>query len=546
MIDKHDVSDLQLMKDHAMRSISILGCAVYLLITAGIPQSLCAQHEYKSTRTMIRDGKLTEAVAALKKQMAKDPKDSEWVSQLAIAYARMGNTELAMKHLQQAVAMDAPPERFLAEAENLLKPFSQTPEFQNWRKSQAGGIINGPMLGDLGDDRVKIWVRTAGPRDVRVRWHAQDSTSNSQKSNARATGPSSDFTAVFTLKGLKPNSDYNYEMQLKAGDDWQSGPSGRFRTLAPTGKPAKFSIAFGGGAGYVPQNERMWTTIEKFDPEALLLLGDNVYIDMPKSPEMQKFCYYRRHARPEFRRLVRNRPVFTIWDDHDFGTNDCLGGAGINQPPWKPDVWEIYRQNWVNPAYGGGKERPGCWYNFRLGVGEFFMLDGRAYRVRPRGETPTMLGPDQKAWLKHQVKASTATFKVLVSPVPWDYRTKGDSKDTWNGFRKEREELFSFLTDNKIEGVLLMSADRHRSDAWKIERQNDYVLYEFESSRLTNLHRHGPMKEAIFSYSGGPSFGLVEFDTTLKDPTVTYTVVTIEGKPVESLTIKLSQLRRKQ
>lgn len=501
-----------------------------------------AQHEYKTTRTLIRDGKLDQAVEVLKKNIEKDPKDSEWVSQLAIAYALQGETDLAMQNLKQAVEMDCPPERFIAEAHNLLKPFTKTPEFQAWLEQQPRGIIHGPVVGDVAHDRAKVWVRTANAQDVRLAW-VSPSSNRPQILAPQKTTSETDFTAVFSIEGLQPNTKYEYQMQTRNGNQWQADSKGTFRTFSAPGKPSKFTIAFGGGAGYVPQNEYMWTTLEKFNPDALLLLGDNVYIDMPKSREMQRFCYYRRHARPEFRQLVRNRPVFTIWDDHDFGTNDCLGGAEIDNPSWKPEVWEVYRQNWVNPAYGGGKEQPGCWYDFRLGDVQFFMLDGRYYRTNPRKKPATMLGPAQKAWLKDRLKTSTATFKVLVSPVPWEYRTKGDSLDTWNGFHEERDEIFSFLTDNKIEGVLLMSADRHRSDAWKIDRPNDYALYEFESSRLTNLHRHGPMKEAIFSYSGSQSAGLVEFDTTAKDPTVKYTVITIDGQPVESLTIKLSQLQ---
>ena len=97
-----------------------------------------------------------------------------------------------------------------------------------------------------------------------------------------------------------------------------------------------------------------------------------------------------------------------------------------------------------------------------------------------------MLGPVQKKWLLNTIHASTGTFKVLISPVPWVFTAKANSKDTWNGFRNERNEIFGFLTENKIDGVVLISADRHRSDLWKIDRDRRYTLYEFNSSRLTN------------------------------------------------------------
>ena len=106
----------------------------------------------------------------------------------------------------------------------------------------------------------------------------------------------------------------------------------------------------------------------------------------------------------------------------------------------------------------------------------------------------------------------------------------------------ERGEIFDFLTANKIGGVVLMSADRHRSDLWKIERDNDYAIYEFNSSRLTNQHVHGTMATAEFSYNKKQSFGTVDVDTTAADPTVTYRIVTIDGEEVFEFELPLSRL----
>ena len=124
----------------------------------------------------------------------------------------------------------------------------------------------------------------------------------------------------------------------------------------------------------------------------------------------------------------------------------------------------------------------------KLHIGDvhFIMLECRYYR-NPNGsaEHPkSMLGPQQKKWLLDTVKLSKSKFKVLCSSVPWTFIAKGDSPDTWNGYQEERNEIFDFLADNKINGVVLMSADRHRSDLWKIERDKGYPLYEFNCSRL--------------------------------------------------------------
>ena len=153
-----------------------------------------------------------------------------------------------------------------------------------------------------------------------------------------------------------------------------------------------------------------------------------------------------------------------------------------------------------------------------------------------------MLGPAQKKWLFKRLKSSKATFKVLASPVPWAFGTKPGSRDTWEGYKEEREEVFSFLEENKIDGVILLSADRHRSDIWRIERKNGYALYEFESSRLSNIHTHKLIPGALFGYNEKCSFVILSFDTTKPDPEVTHQIINIDDEVIHSFSLKKSQL----
>jgi alkaline phosphatase D len=247
-------------------------------------------------------------------------------------------------------------------------------------------------------------------------------------------------------------------------------------------------------------------------------------------PALQYYCFYRRQARPEFRRLVAGTPTYAIWDDHDFGTNDGVGGPDPDSPPWKRNVWNVFRQTWVNPLYGGGEKQPGCWFDYQYGDVHFIFLDGRYYRTAgDASNPPTMLGPEQKQWLFDTLASSTAKIKVLISPVAWSLGTKGESPDTWNGFREEREEIFNFLADKNISGVVLVSSDRHRSDLLKNERPNGYTLHEFNSGLLTNDSVHPTLPTAEFSYNEHPCFGLLTFDTTTPDATVTYRIIDING-----------------
>jgi alkaline phosphatase D len=168
------------------------------------------------------------------------------------------------------------------------------------------------------------------------------------------------------------------------------------------------------------------------------------------------------------------------------------------------------------------------------------MLDNRYYRSFEDG---TMLGPGQKEWILEKLKSSTATFKVIASGTLWTEHADKGGEDSWWGVPEEREELFSLIDREKIGGVILISADRHRTDVYKIERPNGYDMYEFETSKLTNLHTHPTKPEAVFSYNEGNFFGLLTFDFTKADPEVTFQCITMDGQSVYSMPLKRSQLQ---
>jgi alkaline phosphatase D len=273
-----------------------------------------------------------------------------------------------------------------------------------------------------------------------------------------------------------------------------------------------------------------------------MLMGDNVYIDFPQEAgPLHHYTMYQRQSRPEFRRLVSSTPVYAIWDDHDAAVDDIWLGPYRDKPSWKPSMLKLFKENWNNPSYGD-PDWPGCWFKFSIADVDFFMLDGRYYRTNPFAKERSMLGPIQKAWLLDGLKNSKATFKIIASPVAWASNAKPGSRDTWDGFLVEREEIFSWIEKYRIDGVVLLSADRHRSDAWKIPRTNGYAFYDLLSSRLTNIETHELLPGALFGYNEKCSFGLLTFDTSRADPQVTFDVVNIDGQTVHSLAIHKSEL----
>ncbi|MEE2888442.1 MAG: alkaline phosphatase D family protein, partial [Planctomycetota bacterium] len=447
--------------------------------------------------------------------------------------------------MEKALAAGLPAERFVAGPRELFKTIAKTPAYRKLMAAHAERLVHGPVLGHLTDSQVKVWLRTSRPGPVRVAMTPRNSTDPTKVIRAEGrTYASTDFTCAIWVRKLEPMTEYDYTVSVGQGQPIEGGS---FKTLHRPTDLGKLTIAFGGGAGYVPQHERMWTTIESFDPDLLLLLGDNIYIDAPTLPGMQRYCYYRRQSRSEFRRLVANTPVYAIWDDHDFGTNDCHGGPLPDEPPWKKDVYRVFSQNWPNP-YFGIQDAAGCFFDFSAGNVYFILLDGRCFRENPKNsESPSMLGQLQLAWLKGRLSGRNELFKIICSPVPWSFETKNNSLDTWNGFREERDEIFAFLTRIRMEGVLLLSADRHRTDIWKLERPKinntqPYPLIELNSSRLTNQHVHPEMKAAEFSYNKKQSFGFLDIDSGAEDPKIVFKAINIDGEIVHTKTILYSSL----
>lgn len=514
-----------------MKTVQTLAASLAALLV--LSSSAFAQHDgARDAVRHIANGKFGRVDETLqkKKPFAGDA-ESAFVKMLSLL--EQDKPDEAFANAKDAVKLGMPCERLLAGPREQLGKLHALPEFRQWKFDlNPSKLIHGSMVGNVTDSSASVWVRTDGKAEVLAIL-----SDGSIESVQETTSAESDYTSVLRLDGLQPSTKYPYKVLV----DGEVLAEGTFRTFPKQGSAGRFSVGFGGGAGYVPEWESMWNTILKHEPHAMLMLGDNVYIDQPQSAMTQRYCYYRRQSRPEWRNLTANTAMYSIWDDHDFGTNDCIPGPQIDKPAWKREVWEIFRQNWVNPAYGGGESQPGCWYDFHIGDVHFVMLDGRYYRDLKGG---TMLGPVQKKWLFETLSKSQATFKVLASPVPFTSGIKPGSRDPWDGYPEEREEIFQFIEDKQIEGVFLIAADRHRTDLRVTERPNGYDLYEFESSRLTNHHTHGVVKTEglVWGYNKTCSFALMTFDTTAADPQVGFSCIDIDGNLIHSFVLKRSQL----
>ena len=322
-------------------------------------------------------------------------------------------------------------------AEGGMAELLSDPKFIELIKKHRLKLFNGPMLGDVRPTSVKFWVRTAGAAFVQV-------VVGKHASATVRTESADDYTAVMTVNGLKPFTDYAYRVVIDG--ETITRDSFRFRTAPKAGQKIEFHVTFGSGSRYVPEHEYAWSNMAKARPLAYLGLGDNVYIDVVNRRGAQRLFYYRRCLSPAYRELINSVGMYAVWDDHDMAMNDSSGGAGL-KAEWKRPNWNVFKQNWNNPHYGAAPETPGTWHSFSLGDVDFFMTDGRFYRDK---NNKTMLGPVQKKWLLDGLANAKGKFKVIASGTMFADGADKRGKDSWAGTwaRDERDEIFDLI--NKI------------------------------------------------------------------------------------------------
>jgi alkaline phosphatase D len=173
---------------------------------------------------------------------------------------------------------------------------------------------------------------------------------------------------------------------------------------------------------------------------------------------------------------------------------------------------------------------------------DFFMLDGRYHRSptsAPDDANKTMLGSAQKAWLKRELRASRTPFKVLAIGSSWSAAEEREDGDSWGVFLTERNELFDFIRDENVSGVVCISGDTHMGELNCIPRSavGGYDLYDLCSSPLAQIPavknlRQVPEVRVRDAWTRSVNVGLMRFAMRGATPTLTYTLHDVLGKSI--------------
>ncbi|MDQ8182112.1 alkaline phosphatase D family protein [Pelagicoccus sp. SDUM812005] len=399
----------------------------------------------------------------------------------------------------------------------------------------APKLMQGPMLGHVDQSSAQIWARVAGEANLSILY-----SESPRFTDARETPPvralaENDYCVRATIDGLEAGSFYYYQVlvdgePLDAVREQEGYP---LLTAPPSDMEVQFTIAFGAGAkSEIDGMQAIWLQVQNARPHAFFWLGDNESAEgLP--PAFQAEQYRKQRNIPFLQPLLRSIPQMATWD-------------GPKQDTAKS--FDVFQRYWANPSYGT-QENPGSYFKYNYGGVDFFVLD--TYSFRDTQEKSTLLGNAQVEWLKAELDASAAPFKVLLSSSSWtDIKENNDS--TWTAFSHERDALLSHITTNDIPGVILVSGDNDQAEvkAIPMSQKGGYDFYELVSSPLaqdpvatydeqeaSTINIHEP-------YATTMNFGLLSFDMTGDDPSFAYDVINVFGESVfPTLEVKASELK---
>ena len=306
----------------------------------------------------------------------------------------------------------------------------------------------GCAVGGVTHNEALVWVKTKGPQEVKILYTTDPLWIAPQETFLISTSAERDFTAHIPLANLTPHTKYFYRMLVPGK---KPGPICQFVTAPPMDVLAPVTFVIGGDTRQSFRPFSIMEFMRAAQPDFFIYLGDTIYADKG-STAMTLPDYWGKYAenRDGFaQRLFATTPLFVMWDDHEVDSDFTMTHprlpigrqAFLDYWPIRPSTQDPYR----------------LYRSFKWGKGvEVFLLDCRQYRDP---QTKTMLGLEQKQWLLQQLAASSATFKFIVSSVPFS----DPRDDKWGEYPEERDDILKNIQENKIPGVIFLAGDVHHA-----------------------------------------------------------------------------------
>jgi hypothetical protein len=244
-------------------------------------------------------------------------------------------------------------------------------------------LVLGPLLRYAGTKSASVWVEATKPCEVEVLGH-----------RARTFAVEGHHYALILFDDLEPGSVIEYDVRLEGQVVWPPEDSRPAPAVHTRSGERRVRLVFGSCRVGDPQPragevtpagiDALWAYSRQLQrgevewPDALLLLGDQVYAD-EVSPEAREFIHSRRDVReppgeeiadfeeytrlyreswsdPDIRWLLATVPTAMIFDDHDVNDDWNISASWVaemrEQPWWDARITGAFMSYWIYQHLG--------------------------------------------------------------------------------------------------------------------------------------------------------------------------------------------------
>jgi phosphodiesterase/alkaline phosphatase D-like protein len=387
----------------------------------------------------------------------------------------------------------------------------------------AQNITHGPMIGGITANDARVYIRTNIATSFALEY-STDSLFTTYQSINSATVDTLDNTKIVDLSSLTSSTNYYFRCRINGTIQ---DVKGYFKTFPKDGEADH--LVFVTGSCQETENMKVFNVMPMHKPDLFIHTGDFTYpsyqipdiIGYPQEWSAIELAWRRRNEEPICKDMLMKIPIAYMPDDDDtWGNSRYFKGGGaqvkyengklINYFDLIPRTQEM-RTNCLKgykkffPGYPMVDDTAGYYHSFKAGNCEFFMLDVRSlntggwnnlrYNANQnlwtfRGNNPSqsILGQQQLDWFLEALKNSTATWKFIVSGVPFNrniqslvelplliqgmefniagypgtgFRLSYSLSDYFGAYAFEREKILKYIKSNDIKNVMVISGDTH-------------------------------------------------------------------------------------
>jgi alkaline phosphatase D len=382
---------------------------------------------------------------------------------------------------------------------------------------------HGLQSGDIGADQGVIWARADRPARAVFEVATNEGFRDARTLPYADVLPENDYVAKLLAEDLPAGQDIFYRVTFSDLTDVNavSKPvSGRFRTAPADLRDVSFTwsgdtVGQGWGIDESRGGMKAYATMLKHQPDFFIHCGDTVYADGPLKAEVDlpdgtkwknlmtdekaKVAETLAEFRGQYKYNLMDQhvlafnaqvPMLAQWDDHEVTNNwsdsKVLGDAYTEKNVRLLAARAARAFHEFMPIAPLASEQARVYRKVSYGpLLDVFFIDMRRYRgpngdnvETAAGANTVFLGRDQLEWLKRELLASRATWKVISADMPlgllvWnDFKNKKGFEGIANnepGAPKGREMefagLLSFIKSANIRNTVWLTADVHYTAA---------------------------------------------------------------------------------